>query len=227
MPTNLWLGMALIVPVGGIALGLSLSAFTRDCASTASMLPLGSSASCADRFVTGAEEALLAIAAFVLGALFLVRARIPPLHRVPVAAGILVAVVLLVASVPAFVPPPAPTVGVRPQLDFPMSAGTTFEATPGAFDAFAEAAIPADPYVPWALIELQGGWNSTAPVCLSVVRTSGPALGPGLGAVCGTAVTFVFILDATTYVFAFYLPPGDGTAVRAQVVITSDVHIVY
>ena len=224
----LWAGLLVIVLVGAVALGLSLSSVAERCASNPTGLPLPSSAVCGNNLVSGAIEAVVAAAAFVMGGvLLLFRARIASVHRIPLAAGILVAIVLIVAAVPALVPRPAATIVAHPELDFPMAADTTFTATPGAFDAFVETAIPADPYVPWALIELQGAWQATSVVCLAVTRAEGSRLGTTLGVVCGTAVSFVFVLDATTYVFAFYVPSENNPAVPTQVVITSDVHIVY
>ncbi len=223
----LWAGILVVVLVGGVVLGLSLSTLAESCTNNPTGLPLQGSALCSDNFVSGAVEAATAAAAFVVGVLLFVRARIALMRRIPLAAGILVAVVLVVAAVPAMVPPHVATFTARPELGFPMPAGTTFVATQGAFDAFAEPTIPPDRYVPWAIIELQGTWNATSVVCLAVVQAKGQTLGPGLGVVCGTAVSFVFVLDATTYVFAFYVPAGQAGATQAQVVITSDVGIVY
>ncbi len=221
-----WAGILIIVLVGGVALGLSVSTLTGSCTGRPSGLPPQGSVLCGDTFVTGAIEAVVAAAALVLGLFLMVLAHIAPLQRIPTVAGILVAVVLVVAAVPGLVPAPAPMITARPELTFPMAAGTSFTATQGAFDAFMEPAIPADRYVPWAIIELQGAWSAASAVCLAVTRVQGSTLGENLGVVCGTAVSFVFVLEATTYVFAFYLP-SDSNVTQVQVVITSDVGIVY
>lgn len=223
----LWAGILIIVVIGGIAFSSSLSALTATCAGDPAMPPLAGLPSCGNLLVSGAADGAIAAIAIGFGVLLFARAHVAPSRRLPLAAGIFVALVLIVAGIPAAVTPPAATIGTPPQLPFPIPVGTTFNATPGEFGAFAEAQIPVDPYAPYAPIELQGGWNSTASVCFEVNRAAGPDLGPGVGLACGTSVTFVFDLGAATYVFAFYLPLEGSTVLRAQVVITHEVQIVY
>lgn len=223
----LWAGILIIVVIGGIGLSLSFSALTQNCTKDPSMPPLAGLPSCGNLLVSGAVDGLVAGIAIVLGVLLLQRARVGPTRRIPLAAGIFVALVVVIAVIPAAVAPPRATIGIPPQLPFPIPVGTTFNATQSQFGAFAEAQIPLAPYAPWAPIEVQGGWNSSAPVCFEVNRAAGPDLGPGAGVACGTSVTFSYVINSATYVFAFYVPLESRNVCCAQVVITHEVHIVY
>ena len=229
-PWSPWLyaGVLLIVVVGGIAFSLSVQALTTNCADTPSNPALFSVPSCGNLLVTSVVSAVVGGIAVGLGALLLRQADVRPWRRVPLAAGIFVALLIVVAGVPLALTPPLGNIGIPPELPFPIPAGTTFNASMGEFDAYVQAQIPTDPYAPYAPIYLEGAYNATSTVCLYIARSAGPDLGPGAHSVCGASVSFAFGVTASTWMIAFYVPTENPqTVFSATVVITQPVQIAY
>ncbi len=225
--TLMWAGILLIVVVGGIALSLSAQTFPEPCIADPGMAAQFQVTSCGVLRAYAVVEAAVAGVAFVLGLLLLRRADVKPERRLPLAAILFVALLVVVAGIPLALAPPAAPTGIPPELPFPIPAGTTFNASQAPFDAFAEVQVPVDPYAPWAPIFIIGGWNSTTTVCLAVSRAAGLDLGPGGARVCGTSVSFSVGIAAATWVVAFEVPMNMSSPFQTTVRITDSVQIAY
>ncbi|HII40409.1 MAG TPA: hypothetical protein HA326_04235 [Thermoplasmata archaeon] len=224
----LWAGALMIVIIGGVAFSVALTALTRNCTDHTSNPALYSVPSCGNLLVTAVAGALVAGIAVALGVLLLRQAHLSETRRIPVAAGIFVGLLLVVALIPVALVPLPGTVGIPPQLPFPIPVGTLFNVSASEWDAYAQVQVPLDPYAPWAPIFIEGGYNATSAVCVYIARAAGADLGPGAHSVCGTSVTFAFGITSSTWVVSFYLPlDAPQTVFRATVVITQAVQIVY
>lgn len=229
-PRSPWLyaGVLLIIVVGGIAFGIAGRSVSENCVSDPNSPALLNVPSCSNLVTTAAVSAFVGGIALALGVLLLRQAKVPPPKRVPLAAGIFVALLVVVAGIPLALTPPLGNIGVPSTLPFPIPAGTTFNATIMQFSAFVQAQIPTDPYAPWAPIYIEGAYRATSTVCLYIARSAGPDLGPGAHGVCGTSVSFAFGVTSSTWVLAFYIPQqSPQTVFSATVVITESVGIVY
>ncbi len=224
----LYAGVLLIVIVGGISLSIALESLTHNCTSDPTSPAPYSVPACGGLLVTAIASAVVAGIALGLGVLLLRQAEVTPAKRVPLAAGIFVALLIVVAGIPAALTPQLGTIGTPASLPFPIPAGTTFNATIAWPDAYVQAPIPEDPYVPYAPIYIEGAYHATSTVCLYITRTAGPDLGPGAHSVCGSDVSFAFGVTASTWMIDFFVPQATPqTVFSATVVITQSVEIVY
>lgn len=224
----LYAGILLIVVVGGIAFSLLLQTVSMSCISNPAAPALSIIPSCGSLLGLEVAAGLVGVAALVLGVLLLRQANVTPRRRVPLAAGILVALVIVVAGIPLALTPPLGTIGIPDSLPFPIPAGTTFNATPTWGSAFTQAQIHLDPYSPYAPIYIFGAYNASSTVCVYITRSAGPDLGPGGDSVCGTNVSFAFGVTASTWMIAFELPQTTPqTVLSATVVITESVEVGY
>src|SRR2546422_31305 len=179
------------------------------------------------RPVAATERGTAGGSAVGLGGRLLARVALARSRRMLPAAALLVASLPVVAVVPiAFAPPPG-TVGIPPQLPFPIPVGTTFNVTQSQFGPYTQIRVPLDPYAPYAPIYIEGGWNATDTVCLFITRSAGADLGPGAHSVCGSSVTFAFGITSSTWTLLFHIPMSMTGPSGATVVITQSVEIVY
>jgi len=222
-----WAGILIFVVIGGVAFNIALTALTENCTAQPSNPALYSVPSCGGLLVIALAGGIVGGIAVGLGVLLLGRAGLGPSRRMPLAAALFVALLLVVAVVPiAFVPPPG-TVGIPPQLPFPIPVGTTFNVTQSQFGPYTEIRVPLDPYAPYAPIYIEGGWNATDTVCLFITRSAGADLGPGAHSVCGSSVAFAFGITSSTWTLLFHIPMSMRGPSGATVVITQSVEIVY
>lgn len=218
----------IIVFIGGVAFSLSLQSLTENCTSSPTSPALFGVSSCSGLLATALTGSAIGGIALALGVLLLRQADVEPARRVPLAAGIFVALLVVLAATPFVLTPPVGNLGVAPQLPFPIPLGTTFNVTLSPGDAYAEAQVPLDPVAPDAPIILQGGYNATSTVCVTIARAAGADLGPDGHSVCGTSVTFSLGITSSTWAIGFYIPTENPqTAFRATVVVTQAVDIVY
>jgi len=232
-PYSPWLyaGVLLIVIVGGIGFGIAVQSLTVACGPSPSGTAFYGVPSCGSLFVAAVAGAIVGGVALALGVLLLRQAKVTPSRRVPLAAGIFVALLIIVAGLPPLTVPPPANIGIPPSLPFPIPAGTTFTVSLDAFGSYAEAQIPRDPYAWYAPIEIQGAYNATSTVCMDVnLANGGPGIGGngGGGLVCGTSASFVFFISSATWTIVFSLPQAfPQTVFSATVVVTSPIQVVY
>lgn len=216
----------LVVAVGGVALGVAEESLTAACVADPGRAALLGVPSCGGFLAAAVIAGAVCGVAVVAGLHLILTTALPRPKRLTLAAGVLVAL-LLVAAIPvAWAPTPA-TTGTAAQLAFPIPAGSVFNISSFG-DAATQALVPASPYLVYAPILLVGAFNATEIVCLSVVQASGSQRGPATYGSCGTSTSFAFPVAPGAWIIDFYLPAGVPSALgNITVGITQPVEVVY